>query len=29
METEVTIAAMVGGLLLLFLTYTVIRPERF
>jgi F subunit of K+-transporting ATPase (Potass_KdpF) len=29
MNTEVLIAAITGGVILLYLTYTVVRPEKF
>jgi|JI10StandDraft_1071094.scaffolds.fasta_scaffold132576_2 hypothetical protein len=29
MNTEVLIAAITGGLILFYLTYTVVRPEKF
>ncbi len=29
MTTEVLTAAITGGLILLYLTYTVVRPEKF
>ncbi|GEM_PF-4391985 len=29
MNAEVLIAAILGGLILVYLTYTVVRPEKF